>query len=163
MAERDNPTVTKFEIDLAVTHNGIGVLQSDTGRLAEALASFEHARTICERLARENPTVTEFLRAEAASHRNIGSLQRAAGRTPEALASYEQARTQPTSDWRASIRRSPEFASDLGGTLGNLALIDLSQRQYDKAHAKLATAIEWQRKGPRGQSSSPDVPAVPRE
>jgi len=142
---RENPSVTDYQHDLAKSHINIGFLQSETGRPAAALASYEQARAICERLARENPTVTEFQNHLAASHHNIGDLRSETGRPAEALASYEQARAI-----RERLARehpeSPDFASNLGATLNNLAMIDLEQRQFDKARAKLTSAIDWQRK-----------------
>jgi tetratricopeptide (TPR) repeat protein len=120
-------------------------LQSEAGRPAEALASYEQARPILERLARENPSVTDFQRDLAMSLINIGNLQSEAGRPAEALASYEQAR--PILERLAREHpESPEFASDLGGTLHNLARIDLDQRRFDEARDKLRRAIESQRK-----------------
>jgi len=89
---RENPSVTLFQRDLAMSQGSIGNLQSATGRPAEALASYDQARAILERLTRENPSVTRFQRDLAATHDNIGILQRETGRPAEALASYEQAR-----------------------------------------------------------------------
>ena len=36
---RENPSVTEFQSDLAMSHSNIGILQRETGRPAEALAS----------------------------------------------------------------------------------------------------------------------------
>ncbi|HKI20691.1 MAG TPA: hypothetical protein VKA15_22565, partial [Isosphaeraceae bacterium] len=41
---------------------------------------------------------------------------------------------------------SPEFASDLGGILNDMAMLDLSERRLDDGRAKLTRAIELQRK-----------------
>ena len=43
-----------------MSHNNIGILLSDTGKPGEALASYEAARAIQQRLADDNPAVTEF-------------------------------------------------------------------------------------------------------
>src|SRR5207302_924273 len=51
---------------------------------------------------------------------------------------------------------SPAFASDLGGTWNNMATIDLDQRQFDEARAKLTRAIEWQRKALAAYPDHPD-------
>ncbi|MFI5454550.1 MAG: protein kinase [Isosphaerales bacterium] len=142
---RENPSVTRFQSDLASSHNHNGALQRQTAQPAEALASYEQARAIWERLARENPSVTQFQSDLAESHNNIGDLQHTTGRPAEALASWEQARAI----WERQARQHPEspyLASSLGGALHNMAMIDLDQRRFDKARAKLTQAIEWQRK-----------------
>ena len=69
-----------------------GVLLGDTGKLGEALASYQKANDIWERLASENPTVVvyqsclasmlQLRRPPAAQHREAG---RGAGFLPEAL------------------------------------------------------------------------------
>jgi hypothetical protein len=45
---------------LADIHNCIGTQLHETGKAVEALAAFEEAKKIRERLARENPTASEF-------------------------------------------------------------------------------------------------------
>ena len=93
-----------------------------TGRPAEALASYEQARAIRERLARENPSVTEFQSDLAGSHNNIGVLQDETGRPAEALASYEQARAIR----ERLVRENPsvtEFQSDLATSHNNIGIL----------------------------------------
>ncbi len=41
---------------------------------------------------------------------------------------------------------SPEFASDLGGILNNIAIIDLGAKRFDEARVRLRQAIVLQRK-----------------
>ena len=50
------------------------------------------------------------------------------------------------SGWRSDHPESPDLASDMGGTLNNMATINLDGRQFYKARAKLAPTIDWQRK-----------------
>jgi tetratricopeptide (TPR) repeat protein len=87
----DNPSVTKFQSDLALSHNNIGILQGETGHPDQALESFNNALAIRERLARENPTVTEFQNLLAGSHLNIGNFQKVTGHPDQALESYGKA------------------------------------------------------------------------
>ncbi len=167
---RENPSVTDFQRDLALNHYGIGVLQGalalgeyymngarlrDPGQEAEALASFERARAIQERLARENPSVTGFQSELAMSQNIIGILQSAMGRPGDALESYDQARVIQERLAREHPE-SPDFASLLGGTLHNMAVIDLGERRFDKAQARLTRAIEWQRKALLANPGQPD-------
>jgi hypothetical protein len=82
-------------------------LQSETNRRAEAMASYELARAVWERLARENPEMVRF-------------------------------------------------ASNLGGTLENMAIIDLDERREDDGLARLTRAIDWQRKALTASPRDPD-------
>ncbi len=214
---RENPSVSEFQSDLAGSHQSIGILQHETGRPAEAMASYEKARAIWERLVRENPSVTDFQRNLALNHYGIGVLQgalalgeyymngarlRDPGQEAEALASFERARAiqerlaresvghrfpertghepehyrhpaecdGPTRGRAGVVRpstrdpgaparehpESPDFASLLGGTLHNMAVIDLGERRFDKAQARLTRAIEWQRKALLANPGQPD-------
>ena len=142
---RDNPSVTNFQRYLAGSHLNIGLLQSQTHHLAEALASFEKARAIFERLARENPSVIDFQRDLASTYSNAGGVQIGTGELGGAAHAFEQAR--PILEKLASEHpESADFASDLGGLLHNMGAIDIQERQFDKARAKFLDAIAWQRK-----------------
>jgi eukaryotic-like serine/threonine-protein kinase len=109
------------------------------------LASYEKAREIRVRIARENPNVTKFQRDLASCYHRIGILQSKSGGQSDALASYEQTRLI-----RVRLTHehpeSGEYACDLGGTLNNMALIDLDQKRFEEAKIKLVEAIESQRK-----------------
>ncbi len=50
---------------------------------------------------------------------------------------------------------SPDFASALGRTYGNMAAIDLGQRQFDQARTKLDQAILLQRKAMAANPAHP--------
>ncbi len=50
---------------------------------------------------------------------------------------------------------SPDFASDLGGTLNNLALIDLDAKRFEQARARLREAVAWQRKALASNPANP--------
>ena len=66
-------------------------------------------------------------------------------RPTDALASYEQARVIQER-LTGEFSKSPQFASHLGVILNNMAEIDLDERRYAEATAKLKRAIECQRK-----------------
>ena len=57
-----------------------------------ALASYERARAISQKLAEANPAVTQFQSDLAQSHNDIGFLHQESGHLAVALASLEQAR-----------------------------------------------------------------------
>ena len=97
-----------------------------TGKRAEALAAYEKARAIQERLARQNSTVSAFQNELARSHNNIGRLLRETGKSAESLAAYEKARA--IQERLARVHpESSDFASNLGGTLNNLGTVGSDQ------------------------------------
>jgi hypothetical protein len=85
-------------------------------------------------------------------------LKNEAGRPAEGMASYDRDRTI-----RERLARehpgSSEFARDLGRTWNNLAVIDLEQRRFDEARAKITRAVEWQR---MALAATPDHPGYRR-
>jgi len=67
--------IERFHADdnrLAYTHLNIGLVQMQTGKPDDALASYGQALAICRKLADENPTVTEFRRSLANTHTSMG-------------------------------------------------------------------------------------------
>jgi serine/threonine-protein kinase len=77
---------------LAYGHNGIGVVQYQTGKLAEALEEYQKARAIRQKLADANPAVTAIQSDLAASHLNIGMVLSQMGKLAEALKEFDRAR-----------------------------------------------------------------------
>ena len=76
---------------MAQDHQVIGSILDQTGHPAEALASYERARAILERLAELYPTLTLFQNRLAMSHSYVGLARRRAGRPAEAAAEFGRA------------------------------------------------------------------------
>lgn len=113
--------------------------------LEQALASYERARVIHERLAREHPTVLQFQRSLAASYTTLAAYQRSTGHPDQALAT----RGRELAIRERLAREHPEwldYTSDLAATLNNIATVDLDQKRYPEARAKLERAVGLQRK-----------------
>ena len=72
-------------------------------------------------------------------------MLRDTGKRAEALAAYEQARAIQEGLARQHLE-SPNYASDLGGTLNNLALIDVDAGRFAEARDRSREAIAWQKK-----------------
>ena len=70
---------------LADSHHNIGILLRPTGKPAEAVAAYQRARSIRQKLADANPAVTGFQRTWP-SHTNLGRLLSATGKPAEAEA-----------------------------------------------------------------------------
>ena len=89
--------------------------------------------------------MTQFQSDLAESHNNIGLLQRATGHPDLAMESYSKS----LSIFERFVRdhpESPDHASNLGGTLSNMAQVDLGLKHFDQARDKLRRAVTWQKK-----------------
>ena len=139
---RDNPTMTRFQGDLALSHNNIGVLLSVTGKPAEALRSHGAARTIFERLARDNPKVLDYLNVVARCHTDAAVALRRLGRPAEA----RDACAKAIALREALVREVPGilwYRSELAGSLRrrSLARSDLGDLTGAAADARRAIAL----------------------
>ena len=71
----------------------------------EALAAYERANAVQQKLVDANPTVTDFQRDLASSHQNLGNLLSLLGKPVEAVTAYEklQAVRQKLADANPSV------------------------------------------------------------
>ena len=90
-----NPGVTRFQLDLAMTHNNIGWMTSLTGDPAEQRACARQGTAIQQKLADANPSVTQFQLDLSLSHINIGWLLFAMGDTAGARGPWDKAPGDP--------------------------------------------------------------------
>jgi serine/threonine protein kinase/tetratricopeptide (TPR) repeat protein len=87
--EAESPT-DAVRTHLGSAHNGIGVVLSMTGKVAEALKETEKAVAILQQLAESNPAVTTFQSDLARSQYNIGNMLIGMGRLPEAVLEFRK-------------------------------------------------------------------------
>ena len=86
-----NPAVTRFQGDLATSHQCVAWLLGRSGKWEEALSADQKAQDILQKLADAHPAVTEFKSDLAQSHYNIGKLREDMGQPREAMAAKERA------------------------------------------------------------------------
>ena len=89
----DNPAVTEFRNDLALSHRNLGEVLSQTGRTSESEAEYRKALTIYRKLAEENPTVSEFRGNLADGHSSLAFLLHRSGQTAESQVEFKKALT----------------------------------------------------------------------
>ena len=76
---------------------------------------------------------------------HVGGVLLTTGKPTEALVVFEQAR--PIFERLARDHpESPDFASHLGATLHNMAMLDLKPGRFSQARDRLCEAIDWQKK-----------------
>jgi tetratricopeptide (TPR) repeat protein len=121
---REKTSDTWFQGDLARTTFEIGSLQIVSGRMAEALESYQKALAVRELLVREKPLDVQLQSDVAWSRFAIGNLRAGAGRTSEALDFYGNA----LAIQETLVRKNPSaiwFRRDLA--ISNNAIGDLKR------------------------------------
>src|SRR5262249_27580858 len=81
----EHPDVPDYRQALAHSHNNLGLLLADLGKLTEAGAAHRAALRELERLAAEHPAVPEYRSALGASYSNFGRVLEGSGRPVEPL------------------------------------------------------------------------------
>ncbi len=142
---QENPTVIKYQNDLAASHNNLGALLSATGKNAEAREAYDQAILIKKKLAQENPTVTKYQNNLAASHNNLGALLASTGKNAEAREAYEQAiRIQ-----KKLAEENPtvtKYQNNLANSYNNLGFLLHNTGKNDEAREACEQAIRIQKK-----------------
>jgi serine/threonine-protein kinase len=116
--------------ELAFSHQLFGYIYRKTGRKALALAEFEKALPLLERVFRQHPEMTDSRRHLARTHFDLGHLRWEMGSLALAHDSFTRAR-----DLRAAlVKTNPQnlvYRTDLGVTLINMSgtLADLGRKQ----------------------------------
>ena len=123
-----------------------------TGKPAEALASYEAALAIRQKLADANPAVTEFQAHLAMSHTNIGILLKETGKPAEALASFKAALAiqQRLADANPTVT---EFQIDLANThleTGDVLRLTGQPAEARASYERALAIIEQADQGPTG-------------
>jgi len=88
---RDHPSVARFQNDLAMSHNNVGVSREETGDFQGALESYGQAIEIQTKLLRNDPARAHYRDMLAESLGNLARLKKDMGDREGALSSYEKA------------------------------------------------------------------------
>jgi serine/threonine protein kinase/tetratricopeptide (TPR) repeat protein len=150
----DFPAAPKYRENLAVCHNGLGILLRDVGQRSEAEMAYRHALVIQEKLTVAFPAEPGYGWELATSHKNLGILLRDVGKRSEAEMAYRHAlaiQERLAADFRDVPRYRLELASTQSA-LGNV-LRDLGKRTEAEAALRQALA--------NSEKLTADFPAVP--
>jgi tetratricopeptide (TPR) repeat protein len=132
--------VTQYQSDLAMTHDSIGLMKEQAGRLDEALESYERARAINEALTKAHPAVTLFQHFLARNQDGIGRVRLATGRLDEALESYERARAINEAVAKANPT-SPVFQQNVAHEHTSIADVFRARGRLEEARAGYERAV----------------------
>jgi serine/threonine-protein kinase len=134
------PDDGKIQSALGASHFHVGVIERQLGRTAEALASYERALAIAERIAAEHPGVPaqqELGKTLAARGNVLSDL----GRHDDAMASYE--RTLAVYQRLAATNpANPGYQDRLASAYNNIAVAQIKVRHVAEAVAAFERARE---------------------
>jgi serine/threonine-protein kinase len=125
------PGIASLQSDLSAVHRQMGHSYRDTDQVTDALAQYESARTIMEELVRAHPEVPDFRNDLAKCHFDRATV----------LERYDHEGAIATLRVAVELRRTlvaaypghVGYQSDLGLTLGNLALELAALERCDEA------------------------------
>jgi beta-lactamase regulating signal transducer with metallopeptidase domain/tetratricopeptide (TPR) repeat protein len=134
---REAPKVEEYRRDLARTYNSLGLLMRATGRLQEAEQMLRRALAILTQLVAEFVETPEMRLQLARCYNHLGRLLAATGRIAEAEAAFRQG----VDLLEKSAVASPEYATESGSTLLNLAQLLRSRGELAAAAKVLERAV----------------------
>ena len=146
--------MTAYQNDLADSHENVGSLLRRKSRTDEARTAFDAALAIRERLAREHSTIAAHLIKLAAIRFKLGNLLNDTGRKTEVRTLYNAA-LETQERLVLDHPELPEYQSELGATLNNLATLDIHQQAWGESRKKLQRAVACQRAVPPATAPGP--------
>jgi tetratricopeptide (TPR) repeat protein len=143
-----------FRRGLAASHNKLGSLLMNTGRLKEAEEAYREALALRKQLAADFPIVTGDRRNLASSHYDLGTLLMNTGRLKEAETAYREVlvlRKQSMADFPTV----PEYRADLASSDSNLGNLLKDTGRLQEAEETYREALVLRKE------LAADFPAVP--
>jgi tetratricopeptide (TPR) repeat protein len=117
----------------------VGLMRHRLGDLKDAEVAHREALAIRQQLTADFPTRPDFRQELALSHNNLGSLLRVAGRLAEAETAYRDAMTV-CKQLADEFPDQPDMRNGLAGTLVNLAILGIEQRDFPATRVYLDDA-----------------------
>jgi tetratricopeptide (TPR) repeat protein len=150
---RADPTNDEYKKALAKAYNGLGVMQTQSGRGTDGLRSHQHCLDLRRQLVQDHPNDPTLLHALGESLHNI-AIRLGRGREEEKLALLRRSNAYN----RTACDRMPhviEYGIDLATNYGMIAATYAQLQRPDEGMAALREGIEHLRRMAR------DNPAVP--
>jgi tetratricopeptide (TPR) repeat protein len=129
-----------LQAELGSAYGRLGKITELMGSVAEAIALYDQAAVIFERLSREHPAVPEYQRHLGVCRTSQGISYKSAGRWPQAETAFRQA---IAIDERLIVEHRPntDYRRDLASNLTNLAWICKAADRPAEAESALKRAI----------------------
>ena len=135
-----SPDNTEGLRNLSLAHSQLGAVREAQGDVAGALAAYQAALTIRERLV-ANPANAEWQRDLSISHGRIGDVRVAQGELPGALAAYQDA-LRIAERLAAADPHNAQWQRDLAVSFYKLAAFHNEAGQHQNAAARLRQCRE---------------------
>jgi serine/threonine protein kinase/tetratricopeptide (TPR) repeat protein len=139
---RDHPSHRVRDL-LARLYLHLGQLQSESGRLKEALRSVERAGRYQDQLLRDNPNALRFREGQVQAYFTLAQLQRTLGRTDQELEALEKAAAAMRQLVEANPR-VPSFRVHLADIYNNAGLALERLNRLDESLRRLEQARDLQ-------------------
>jgi len=135
-----NPSVERFQSDLANSHNQVGIALTLLGKASEALEAFGRSLAIRQKLADANPAVLQFQSDVAKTYNNIGAVLQRTDRLSEAIEAFAKsvATRQKLADANPAVT---QFQYDLALSHDNLCVTYRGLRKLPEALAETGRAL----------------------
>jgi serine/threonine protein kinase/tetratricopeptide (TPR) repeat protein len=134
-----SPLPLRYQQVRAHAYNNLGVVQRETGRLADAEKANRAALAITEKLADTFPSIPQYRYELAGRYNNLGAIFSELGKGHDAQAAYEKA-VQIYEPLAANFPGIPSYTIGLAGTYKNLG-------QLIGDNGKLEESLPWLTKG----------------
>ena len=130
-----NPSVERFQSDLANSHNQVGIALTLLGKASSASEAFGRSLAIRQKLADANPAVPQFQSDVAKVYNNIGALFQRTDRLPEAIEAFARsvATRQKLADANPAVT---QFQYDLALSHDSLCVTYRGLRKLPEALAE---------------------------
>jgi eukaryotic-like serine/threonine-protein kinase len=150
----DFPIVPQYRLDLALSHNSLGLLLKGLGKRTEAEAQYRKAVAIQEKLVTDFPFVSECRSELASSHTNLGVLLAGLGKWPDAEEQFKKGLTLQEK-LATDFATIPDYRSDLAKNHNNMGLLLVNVGKQVEAEEQYRKSLALKEK------LAADFPAVP--
>jgi serine/threonine protein kinase/tetratricopeptide (TPR) repeat protein len=135
-----NPSVERFQSDLANSYNQFGVALNMIGKPSEALDAFGRSLAIRQKLADANPSVVQFQSDLGKAYNNIGAMLQMTDKPSEAIEALDKAVAirQKLADANPAVT---QFQHDLAFSLDNRSDSYRRLRKLPEALAETGRAL----------------------
>lgn len=145
-AADDNPSVGRYQVDLALSLSNVGIAYARKGDRPKALAAHEQARDILARLSQQDPNSASIRKHLAAEWYNIGADHGEMGHWAEEAKAMAQA-WPLQQKLAADDPNNYDLRCDLGRTTCDLGLALFKGNRLDEARDVLRAGIASMREG----------------
>jgi serine/threonine protein kinase len=134
------PTMSACRWDLALSHNNLGFLLSQQGKLSEGEEEYRRALAIYAKLTADFPAVPDYRKDAARTHRNLGNALANAGKRAEAEGEYRGA-ISACQKLATDFPAVPEYKRELAWSRNSLGELLVALKRQPEADEEYGEAL----------------------